>query len=97
VHSARVLGLGAAEEQGRPAATLLTEVGDLKGVQVGILGVGDLGLPTEVEPDHGDAVGRIGVCGDGQPAGFVDETVGDQDIARRPYRRDPGRACRSGR
>ena len=79
VHAPRVFGFGPVEEAHR-GMTDAIQVGDLERVQVGVLGVGDLGLPAEWEVAHGDAVRAVGMRGDHKPAGIVNDAVGAQYI-----------------
>ena len=50
---------------------------------MGILGVGDLGLPAEAQPLHGDAVRRIDMGADDERAVVGQDLVGAQDVGRR--------------
>ena len=56
------------------------QVGDLQPMQMRILCVGDLGLPTKGEVAHGNAVGGVGVGGYDDAASLMDEAIGGQDV-----------------
>ena len=89
VHPSRVLGLAAVVELGRAPPALALQVGHLQGVQVRILGPGDLGLAAKAQVAHRHAVCRVGVRGDHQTACFVDQLVGGEHVGGRA---DLGRA-----
>jgi hypothetical protein len=85
MHSARVLGLRPAEELGRRAVAPWFQVGHLQGMQMEILGVGDLRLSAKVKAPHRDTIARIRVGRDHQPPGLIDLTVGTQHVCRSSY------------
>ena len=86
VHPAGIFGLGAVEEARRRAARGALQVGHFQRVEVAILGEGDLGLAAEAEALQGHAVRAVGVRGDHDAAGLVDQAVRGEHVgaSRRP-------------
>jgi hypothetical protein len=82
MHTPGVLGLAPAKEPGGCPATPFLEIGDLQGVEMPVLGVGDSGLSAKVNSAHRHTVARVGVSSDGQSARFIDNPIGGQDIGR---------------
>jgi len=80
VHAPWVLGFRSGEEGGRRAASLGLQVGDLKGMEIGILSIGNPRLAAEAQPDHSHASGRVGVRRNHQCPGLGHDPVGTDDI-----------------
>ncbi len=68
-------------------ASVLAQVGDFEGMEVGVLRVGNLRLPTKIETQHRDPIGRVCVRGDDQSTCLVDQAVCGKYIGGSPHRR----------
>ncbi len=85
VHTAGVFRLGTAVKGGGSAPPFLLQVSHFQGMEMGVLGVGNLGLSAEGQALQGHPVAGIGMGGDHQPPSLVNDPVSGQDIGGSPH------------